>query len=204
MLEGSDDLVLWILSYQWVTNRWVTKLRRLALCAFIRANRISNDSQFLCSQFWLHLRHVFFWSNQLCIQILWFSYLSNSSSSPSFCSHSTFKFTCIAIHFTLASLKQISTNFNAFKTHWHLSSQTLQNFNKLHQHLKSLTGFQSNQESITNIVIPETRLITNIPFQAQNTLLQNCFSYLKALSHLSRLSTRILIFAFSYVLSNDI
>ena len=39
-----------------------------------------------------------------------------------------------AIHFTLASHKQISTNFNAFKTHWHASSQTLQNINTSHQH----------------------------------------------------------------------
>ena len=39
-----------------------------------------------------------------------------------------------AIHLTLASHKQISTNFNAFKTHWHASSQTLQNINTSHQH----------------------------------------------------------------------
>ena len=39
-----------------------------------------------------------------------------------------------AIHFTLASHKQISTNFNALKTHWHVSSQTLQNINTSHQH----------------------------------------------------------------------
>ena len=39
-----------------------------------------------------------------------------------------------AIHFTLASHNQISTNFNAFKTHWHASLQTLQNINTSHQH----------------------------------------------------------------------
>ena len=40
----------------------------------------------------------------------------------------------IAIHFTLASHNLISTNFNAFKTHWHASLQTLQNINTSHQH----------------------------------------------------------------------
>ena len=65
---------------------------------------------------------------------------SNPSSSPSFCSHSSCKFPLspanltIAIHFTLASHNLISTNFNAFKTHWHASLQTLQNINTSHQH----------------------------------------------------------------------
>ena len=59
-----------------------------------------HPSQFLCSQSWLHLRlwHVLLWSNQLCIQILSFSYPrhpSNSSSSSSFYSHSSCKFTCL-------------------------------------------------------------------------------------------------------------
>ena len=40
----------------------------------------------------------------------------------------------IAIHFTLASHNLISTNFNAFKTHWHASLQTLQNISTSHQH----------------------------------------------------------------------
>ena len=39
-----------------------------------------------------------------------------------------------AIHFTLASHNQISTNFNAFKTHWHALLHTLQNINTSHQH----------------------------------------------------------------------
>ena len=47
------------------------------------------------------------------------------------------------IHSTLASHNQISTNFNAFKTHWHASLQTLQNINTSHQHSKNYTGFQS-------------------------------------------------------------
>ena len=58
----------------------------------------------------------------------------------------------IAIHFTLASHKQISTNFNALKIHWHVSLQTLQNINTSHQHSKNYTGFLSNKESITKSV----------------------------------------------------
>ena len=46
----------------------------------------------------------------------------------------------IAIHFTLASHKQISTNFKAFKIHWHVSLQILQNINTSHQHSKNYTG----------------------------------------------------------------
>ena len=61
-----------------------------------------------------------------------------------------------AIHFTLASHNQIS-NFNAFKTHWHASLQTLQNINTSHQHSKNYTGFQSNKESITNSVFSHTK-----------------------------------------------
>ena len=63
----------------------------------------------------------------------------------------------IAIHFTLASHNLISTNFNAFKTHWHASLQTLQNINTSHQHSKNYTGFQSNKESITNSVFSHTK-----------------------------------------------
>ena len=58
----------------------------------------------------------------------------------------------IAIHFTLASHKQISTNSNAFKIHWHVSLQILQNINTSHQHSKNYTGFLSNKESITKSV----------------------------------------------------
>ena len=61
------------------------------------------------------------------------------------------------IHSTLASHKQITTNFNAFKTHWHASLHTLQNINTSHQHSKNYTGFQSNKESITNSVFSHTK-----------------------------------------------
>ena len=61
----------------------------------------------------------------------------------------------IAIHFTLASHKQISTNFNAFKIHWHVSLQILQNINTSHQHSKNYTGFLSNKESTTKPVFSQ-------------------------------------------------
>ena len=63
----------------------------------------------------------------------------------------------IAIHFTLVSHKQISTNFNAFKIHWHVSLQILQNINTSHQHSKNYTGFLSNKESITKRVFSHTK-----------------------------------------------
>ena len=62
-----------------------------------------------------------------------------------------------AIHFTLASHKQISTNFNAFKTHWHVSLQALQNINTSHQHSKTYIGFILNKESITKSVFSHTK-----------------------------------------------
>ena len=57
----------------------------------------------------------------------------------------------------MASHKSISTNFNAFKTHWHASSQTPQNTNTSHQYSKNYTGFQSNKELITNSVFSHTK-----------------------------------------------
>ena len=63
----------------------------------------------------------------------------------------------IAIHFTLASHKQISTNFNAFKIHWHVSLQIRQNINTSHQHSKNYTGFLSNKESTTKPVFSHTK-----------------------------------------------
>ena len=61
-----------------------------------------------------------------------------------------------AIHFTLASHKQISTNFNAFKIHWHVSLQTLQNINTSHQYSKKLHWLPI-KESITNSVFSHTK-----------------------------------------------
>ena len=62
-----------------------------------------------------------------------------------------------AIQYNLASHKQISTNFNAFKIHWHVSLQTLRNTNTSHQNWKNYNGFQSNIESITNSVFSHTK-----------------------------------------------
>ena len=61
------------------------------------------------------------------------------------------------IHFTLASHKQISTNFNAFKIHWHVPSHALLNINTSHQHSKNYTGLISNKESITKSVFSHTK-----------------------------------------------
>ena len=57
----------------------------------------------------------------------------------------------------LASHKEILTDYNAFKIHWHVSLQTLQNINILHHYSKTYTGFQSNKESITNSVFSQTK-----------------------------------------------
>ena len=56
----------------------------------------------------------------------------------------------------MASHKKISTNFNAFKIHWHVSLQILQNINTSIQHSKNYTGFLSNKESITKSVFSHT------------------------------------------------
>ena len=58
---------------------------------------------------------------------------------------------------TLASHKQISTNFNAFEIHWHVSLPTLQNINTTRQHSKHYIGFLSNKESITKSVFSHTK-----------------------------------------------
>ena len=121
---------------------------------------------FLPISFILWLWHVLLWSNQLCIQILSFSYPrhpSNSSSSSSFLQpqllqiHLSPANLTTAIHFILASHKQTSTNFNAFKIHWHVSLQTLQNINISHQHSKNYIGFLSDKESITKSVFSHTK-----------------------------------------------
>ena len=67
----------------------------------------------------------------------------------------------IAIHFTLASYKQISTNFNAFKIHWHVSLHIIQNINTSHQHSKNYTGFLSNKELITKSVFSHNKTQIN-------------------------------------------
>ena len=63
----------------------------------------------------------------------------------------------IAIHFTLASHNLISTNFNAFKTHWHAFITNTSKYQHITPTLKNYTGFQSNKESITNSVFSHTK-----------------------------------------------
>ena len=102
----------------------------------------------------------------------------------------------IAIHFTLASHKQISTNFNAFKIHWHVSLQILQIINTSHQHSKNYTGFLSNKESTTKPVFSHTKHLTN----QQPTYLYNSLSFP---SHsVSTRSSGLLVLSIPYVRSS--
>ena len=83
-------------------------------------NDIPVSARHLCSQSWLHLWlwHVFLWSNQLCIQILSFSYPrhpSNSLSFSSLYSHSSCKFTCLQQTWLLQ-----------FTLLWHLTNKSQQ------------------------------------------------------------------------------
>ena len=57
----------------------------------------------------------------------------------------------IAIHFTLASHKQISKNFNAFKIDWHVSLQILQNINTSHQHSKTTLASYQKENRVQNL-----------------------------------------------------
>ena len=66
-----------------------------------------------------------------------------------------------AIHFTLAFHKQISPNFNAFKIHWHVSLQTLQNINTSHQHSKKLHWLPIKQRIDYKICLLTYKTLTN-------------------------------------------
>ena len=153
----------------WISSHWhKTTASQIFWSNKLISQQWYHPSQFLCSQSWLHLWlwHVFLWSNQLCIQILSFSYPrhpSNSSSSSSFYSHCSCKFTCFQqtwlLQFTLLwhltnKSQQTSTHF---KIHWHVSLQILQNINTSHQHSKNYTGFLSNKESTTKPVFSHTK-----------------------------------------------
>ena len=127
-----------------------------------------HPSQFLCSQSWLHLWlwHVLLWSNQLCIQILSFSYLrhpSYSSSASSFYSHSSCNNSLVSskLDYCNSLYPGISqTNLNKLQriqNSLHVSLQTLQNINTSHQHSKNYIGFLSNKESITKSVFSHTK-----------------------------------------------
>ena len=67
----------------------------------------------------------------------------------------------IAIHFTLASHKQISTNFNAFKIHWHVS---------LYKYFKISTHHTNTQKT------------TLASYQTKNRL-QNLSSHIQTLTN---------------------
>ena len=69
----------------------------------------------------------------------------------------------IAIHFTLASHKQISTNFNAFKIHWHVSLQILQNINTSHQHSKKLHWLPIKRRIDYKICLLTNKTLTHQP-----------------------------------------
>ena len=167
----------------WISSHWhKTTASQIFWSNKLISQQWYHPSQFLCSQSWLHLWlwHVFLWINQLCIQILSFLYPrhpSNSSSStplslqPQLLQiHVSPANLTIAIHFTLASQKQISTNFNAFKIHWHVSLQIFQNINTSHQHSKNYTGFLSNKESITKSVFSHKTLTNQQPTYLYNSL----------------------------------
>ena len=100
-----------------------------------------------------------------------------------------------AIHFTLASHKQISTNFNAFKIHWHVSLQTLQNINISHQHSKktTLASYQTKNR------------LQNLSSHIQNTNQQPTYLYnsLSFPSHsVSTRSSDSLVLSIPYVRSS--
>ena len=102
------------------------------------------------------------------------------------------------IHYTLAFHKQISTNFNAFKTHWHESLQTLQNFNISHQNLKMrhLHWFPIKQRIEYKLCLLTYKTLTN----QQPTYLYNSLSFS---SHsVSTRSSDSLVLSIPYVRSS--
>ena len=105
----------------WISSHWhKTTTSQIFWSNKLISQQWYHPIQFLCSQSWLHLWlwHVFLWSNQLCIQILSFSFPrhpSNSSSSSSLYSHSSCKFTCLQQTWLLQ-----------FTLLWHLTNKSQQ------------------------------------------------------------------------------
>ena len=106
------------------------------------------------------------WSNQICIQILSFSYPRHPFEFVIFFLFLQLQLLQIhlspanlttVIHYTLASHKSISTNFNAFQTHWHASSQTPQNTNTSHQYSKTTLASNQTKNWFTNSVFSHTK-----------------------------------------------
>ena len=102
----------------------------------------------------------------------------------------------IAIHFTLASHKQISTNFNAFKIHWQVSLQILQNINTSTPTLKKLHWLPIKQRIDYKTCLLTYKTLTN----QQPTYLYNSLSFL---SHsVSTRSSDSLVLSIPYVRSS--
>ena len=78
-----------------------------------------------------------------------------------------------AIHFTLASHKQISTNFNAFKINWHVSLQILQKYQHITPTLKKLHWLPIKQRIDYKICLLTYKTLTN----QQPTYLYNSLSF---------------------------
>ena len=108
-------------SKNWISSHWhKTTASQIFWSNKLISQQWYHPSQFFCSQSWLHLWlwHVFLWSNQLCIQILSFSYPrhpSNPSSSSTLYSHSSCKLTCLQQTWLLQ-----------FTLLWHLTNKSQQ------------------------------------------------------------------------------
>ena len=73
-----------------------------------------------------------------------------------------------AIHFTLASHKQISTNFNAFKIHWHVSLQILQNIT-VSLFWSCPAAHHTNTQKTTLASYQTKNRLQNLSYHIQNT-----------------------------------
>ena len=84
----------------------------------------------------------------------------------------------------------------AFKIHWHVSLQTLQNINTSHQHSKNYTGFLSNKKIDYKLCLLTYKTLTN----QQPTYLYNSLSFP---SHsVSTRSSDLLVLSIPYVRSS--
>ena len=116
----------------WISSHWhKTTASQIFWSNKLISQQWYHPSQFLCSQSWLHLwlltclslikstlypNLVIFISETSVEFVIFFLFLQ-----PLLLQIHLFPANLtIAIHFTLASHKQISTNFNAFKIHWHV------------------------------------------------------------------------------------
>ena len=163
----------------WISSHWhKTTASQIFWSNKLISQQWYHPSQFLCSQSWLHLWlwHVFLWSNQLCIQILSFSYPrhpSNSSSSSSFYSHSSCKFTCLQQTWLLQ-----------FTLLWHLTnkSQQTSTHSKFigtchHKHFK-ISTYHTNTQKTTLASYQTKNWLQNLSPHIQNTYKSTTYIYL--------------------------